>query len=204
MKKLLSFCLWTSFSLIKHHYFFHDHVLASSDPFFAPRFFCTPWLYYNHGNLLQSKQNMYRQFIFCSHWNSRPVQRQCQMWAMYSRQNRESLQLEEWPIFRAHHSFLPCYYCSGYVGHILGDGVYSKASSPCSGWSLNFNSDTLLTLETDGCEATGVKQLLREVSWVCVMCFEKRNVKSQGDLHLFPKLKRSSILHCLFWSQSTF
>lgn len=76
---------------------------------------------------------------------------------MYSRQNRESLQLEEWPIFRPHRSFLPCYYCSGDVGHILDDGVYSKASSPCSGWSLNFNSNTLLTVETDGCEATGVK-----------------------------------------------
>lgn len=70
-------------------------------------FFCTSWLYYNHGNLIQSKQNMYKQFIFCRHWNSRPAQRQCQMWAMYSRQNCESLQLEEWPIFRAHYSFFP-------------------------------------------------------------------------------------------------
>lgn len=76
---------------------------------------------------------------------------------MYSRQNCESLQLEIWPIFTTHHSFLPCYYCSGVVGHILDYGVYSKASSPCSGWNLNFNSDALLTLETDGCEATGVK-----------------------------------------------
>lgn len=52
---------------------------------------------------------------------------------------------------------LPCFYCSGHVGHILDDGVYSKASAPSSGRSPNFNSDALLTLETDGSEATVIK-----------------------------------------------
>lgn len=49
---------------------------------------------------------------------------------IYSRQNHESLQLEEWPIVRAHHSFLPCYCCSGDVGHILDDSVIQKPHLP--------------------------------------------------------------------------
>lgn len=79
------------------------------------------------------------------------------MIAMYSRQTHESSQLEEWPICRAHHSSVLCFYFSGDVGHILDDGVYSKPPSPSSGRSLNFNSDALVTLETGGCEATGIK-----------------------------------------------
>lgn len=108
-------------------------------------------------NLLTCEQNMYRWFMRRTHWNSRPVQRQCQMRAMYWRQSHESSQLEEWPICRAHHSALPCFYCSGDVGRILDDGVCSKASVPSSGQSLHFDSGALLTRETDGGEATGIK-----------------------------------------------
>ena len=105
----------------------------------------------------------------------------------------------EWPICKAHHSSLPCFYCSGDEEHILDDCIYSKASSPSSGWSLNFNSYALLTVERGGCEATGIKQMLKEVSWVSVMSFKHRNFKNQGDICLLPKLKGSSTLYLLFW-----
>lgn len=41
--------------------------------------------------------------------------------------------------------------------HILDGGIYLKESAPSSGWSLNFTSDVLLTLETDGFGATGIQ-----------------------------------------------
>lgn len=128
--------------------------------FFSPYFSCSSWSYYSHDSLLNYKQIMYRWFIICSHWNPRPVRRQCQMRTIYSRQNHESSQLEGWFICRVSHPSFPYLYCSG---HILDDGVYSKASAFSSGWRLNLNFDALFSLEADGCETTSMKLPLWEV-----------------------------------------
>lgn len=80
MNQLLSSWLTSlSLSVDQHSCFSMATCWRSLYHLFSLQFSCTSWSYYSHDSLLNYKENMYRRFVFRSHWNSRPVQRYCQM-----------------------------------------------------------------------------------------------------------------------------
>lgn len=80
MNQLLSSWLTSlSLSVDQHSCFSMATCWRSLNHLFSLQFSCTSWSYYSHDSLLNYKENMYRRFVFRSHWNSRPVQRYCQM-----------------------------------------------------------------------------------------------------------------------------
>lgn len=80
MNQLLSSWLTSlSLSVDQHSCFSMATCWRSLNHLFSLQFSCTSWSYYSHDSLLNYKENMYRRFVFRRHWNSRPIQRYCQM-----------------------------------------------------------------------------------------------------------------------------
>lgn len=80
MNQLLSSWLTSlSLSVDQHSCFSMATCWRSLNHLFSLQFSCTSWSYYSHDSLLNYKENMYRRFVFHRHWNSRPIQRYCQM-----------------------------------------------------------------------------------------------------------------------------
>lgn len=153
MNQLLSSWLTSlSLSVDQHSCFSMATCWRSLYHLFSLQFSCTSWSYYSHDSLLNYKENMYRRFVFRNHWNSRPVQRYCQMRAQRLKTKPWIIttggvvHLQVFPLF-----FFPFFYCSETC---FGQWCLVKCTSV---WRSSLNSGALLLPETGCSKATTVK-----------------------------------------------